>query len=92
MRISIFPENGQWLLVLNRTEPQHDPAELDIHVASSFDRCWTGDDWGTLPVEGQRFESKAGALTYLNKHWQQMEDRAAVPSDPIPSGELMGAP
>jgi len=86
MQISMFPENGEWLLVLNTSEPNHDPQEVDAtHTASSFDKCWNGDDWTDMPANGQRFESKTDALSYLNDHWQRMENQAAAINDPIPT-------
>jgi len=85
MKVSIFPENGEWLIVLNHAEQSHDPAEVDMsHTTSSFDKCWTGDDWTDMPVNGQRFESKMEAAEYLKDHWQRMENQAAAIDDPIP--------
>jgi hypothetical protein len=86
MQISMFPENGEWLLVLNASEPNHDSQEVDAtHPANSFDKCWAGDEWTEMPADGQRFESKPDALAYLNEHWQRMENQAAAISDPIPT-------
>jgi len=79
MKVSIFPENGEWLLVLNRTEPSHNRSEVDMtHAVSSFEKCWTGDGWSPTPADGQRFASKHGALAYLHNHWQRMENLATA--------------
>ena len=91
MRVSIFPENGQWLLVLNRQERNHALTDVDLtHTASSLDKCWTGNHWSKTPAEGLRFDSKAEAAGYLHDHWERMENRKAI-RDPIPTSELMGA-
>jgi hypothetical protein len=86
MRVSIFPENGEWLLVLNHAVESHVPAEVDATSAvSSFDKCWDGDDWTEMPANGQRFESKIKAAEYLKDHWQRMENVAEALHDPIPA-------
>jgi hypothetical protein len=86
MRVSIFPENGEWLLVLNHAVESHVPADVDANsTVSSFDKCWDGDEWTEMPVNGQRFESKLEALVYLNDHWQRMENQAAALDDLIPT-------
>lgn len=87
MNASIFPENGEWLLVLNPTEPDHVSADTAANPssASAFDKCWTGETWADTPSEGQRFESKNQAAAYLQDHWQRMENRAAALHDPIPA-------
>lgn len=87
MRVSIFPENGEWLLVLNYAEESHASVEADTsHAASSFDRCWSGDDWTEMPANGQRFESKEEALAYLDDHWQRLQNQATGLDDPIHVG------
>lgn len=86
MRVSIFSENGEWLLVLNHAVESHVPAEVDAtSTVSSFDKCWDGDDWTEMPVSGLRFGSKLEALEYLKDHWQRMENQAAAMDDPIPT-------
>jgi len=87
MNASIFPENGEWLLVLDPVEPDHLASEVaEIPpTASSFDKCWTGEGWADAPSDGQRFESKTDAAAYLHDHWQRMENLAAALHDPIPS-------
>ena len=73
MKVSIFPENGQWLLVLNRIEPDHERFDVEATPLSSFERCWTGDEWSESPADGQRFALKNDALVYLDKNWHRME-------------------
>ena len=87
MHAAIFPENGDWLLVLNSAEPDHTATEIADAPpsASAFDKCWTGENWADTPAEGQRFESKQVAAAYLHDHWQRMENLAAALHDPIPS-------
>lgn len=87
MNASIFPENGEWLLVLNPAEPDQTASEIanSPPIASSFDQCWTGEKWAEAPCEGQRFESKEQAATYLLDHWQRMENVAEALHDPIPA-------
>lgn len=91
MKASIFPEQGEWLLVLNPAEAEMsepDQAVPEIAapppVATAFEKCWTGDAWTDAPSEGQRFESKADAAVYLADHWQRMENQAEALHDPIP--------
>jgi hypothetical protein len=86
MNAAIFPENGEWLLVLNPTEQNHTAAEIanDPPTASAFERCWTGESWADTPSDGQRFDSKEHAATYLLDHWQRMENLAEALHDPIP--------
>jgi len=86
MNASIFPENGQWLLVLDPAEQDHTVAEIAASppLASAFEKCWTGERWADAPSDGQRFESKAEAASYLQDHWQRMENLAVALHDPIP--------
>jgi len=86
MNASIFPENGEWLLVLDPAEPNHAASEIAASppVATAFEKCWTGENWADAPSDGQRFESKAEAANYLLDHWQRMENLAAAIHDPIP--------
>jgi len=87
MNASIFPENGEWLLVLNTAGPDHTASEIAMSppLASAFDKCWTGEAWVDAPSDGQRFESKTEAAAYLKDHWQRMENLASALHDPIPS-------
>jgi hypothetical protein len=87
MNASIFPENGEWLLVLNTAGPDHAASEIAMSppLASAFDKCWTGEAWADAPSDGQRFESKTEAAAYLKDHWQRMENLASALHDPIPS-------
>lgn len=87
MNASIFPENGEWLLVLDPAEPDHAASEIEetLPTASAFDKCWTGEAWAHAPSDGQRFESKTDAAAYLHDHWQRMENLAAALHDPIPT-------
>jgi len=83
MKVSIFPENGQWLLVLNRIEPDHDRYHVDATPLNSFEKCWTGKGWSDAPADGQRFALKDHALVYLDRNWQRME--AATEQHSMPS-------
>jgi hypothetical protein len=88
MNASIFPENGEWLLVLDPAEPDHTASEIaeTLTPASAFEKCWTGESWADAPGDYQRFESKKEAATYLHDHWQQMESLATalhVPALPV---------
>jgi hypothetical protein len=87
MNVSVFPENGVWLLVLNPAEQDHTESEIaeTLPPAIAFERCWTGENWAEAPSEGQRFESKADAAAYLHDHWQRMENLAAALHDAIPT-------
>jgi hypothetical protein len=87
MNASIFPENGEWLLVLDPAEPDHTASEMaeTPPTASAFEKCWTGEGWADAPSNGQRFESKNKAAAYLRNHWQRMENLAAALHDPIPT-------
>jgi hypothetical protein len=86
MNVSVFPENGEWLLVLNPMEPDHAATEIaEPPPASAFEKCWTGEAWADAPSEGHRFESKTDAAAYLHDHWQRMENLAAAIHDPIPT-------
>ena len=87
MNASIFPENGEWLLVVDPAEPDHTASEIaeTPPTASAFEKCWTGEGWADAPSDGQRFESKKEAAAYLHDHWQQMENLATVLHDPIPT-------
>jgi|EndMetStandDraft_8_1072994.scaffolds.fasta_scaffold740187_2 hypothetical protein len=86
MNAALFPENGEWLIVLNSAEPDHTAAEVaeSPPAASAFEKCWTGETWADQPSEGQRFASKKEAADYLQEHWQRMENLAAALHDPIP--------
>ena len=86
MKASIFPEQGEWLLVLNPAEPDQAAPEIAAPppVATAFEKCWTGDAWADAPADGQRFESKAEAAVYLADHWQRMDNQAEALHDPIP--------
>lgn len=86
MHAAIFPENGEWLLVLNPAEPDHTASEIanEPPTAPSFERCWTGENWTESPSDGQRFDSKEQAAEYLQDHWQRMENLATALHDPIP--------
>jgi hypothetical protein len=86
MNVSIFPESGKWLLVLNPTETDRDESEIGetLPTASAFDQCWTGEHWAEGPSEGQQFESRVEAAVYLHDHWQRMENLAMARHDPIP--------
>jgi hypothetical protein len=86
MNAAIFPENGEWLLVLNAVEPDHTASEIadSPPIASAFEKCWTGENWADAPSEGQRFDSKEHAAQYLHGHWQRMENLAEALHDPIP--------
>ena len=86
MNAAIFPENGEWLLVLDPAESDHTASEIanSPPVASSFERCWTGESWADAPSDGQRFDSKDHAASYLHDHWQRMENLAEALRDPIP--------
>jgi hypothetical protein len=87
MNAAIFPENGEWLLVLNPAEPDHTASEIanDPPTATAFERCWTGENWMQPPAAGQRFDSKEHAAKYLHDHWQRMENQAEAIHDPIPA-------
>jgi hypothetical protein len=88
MNASIFPENGEWLLVLDPAEPDHAASEIaeTPPTASAFEKCWTGEGWADAPSAGQRFKSKNEAAAYLHDHWQRMENLAAALHNPAPSG------
>jgi hypothetical protein len=75
MNISIFPENGEWLLVLDPAETNLSESQIGSvpPSASAFERCWTGDQWAKSPDSGKRFESKLAAAAYLKEHWDRME-------------------
>jgi hypothetical protein len=87
MNAAIFPENGEWLLVLDPAESDQSASEIanSPPVASAFERCWTGESWTDAPSEGQRFDSKEHAASYLHDHWQRMENLAEALHDPIPA-------
>jgi hypothetical protein len=87
MNVAIFPENGEWLLVLNPVEQDHEEAEIAEAPppASAFEKCWTGEQWADAPSDGQRYVSKEEAAAYLHDHWQRMENLAAALHDPIPT-------
>jgi len=87
MNASIFPENGDWLLVLNPIAPDRAADEMAAAppATSEFEKCWTGESWADMPAEGQRFHSKTEAATYLQDHWQRMENVAEALHDPIPA-------
>jgi hypothetical protein len=87
MNVSIFPENGEWLLVLNPIATDQSEAEMGEAPppVSAFEKCWTGEHWTDAPSEGQRYESKSDAATYLHEHWQRMENMAEALHDPIPT-------
>jgi hypothetical protein len=85
MNVSIFPENGEWLLVLDPAEPNHATSEIGetVSTASAFEKCWTGEGWADAPSGGQRFESKKEAAAYLHDHWQWMENLATQVSQGV---------
>jgi hypothetical protein len=78
MNIDIVPDDGHWIIVKGfHLLEQHGPTAFSRSPGiPEWRDCWAGDHWAPTGELSKRFDSKAGAETYLEHHRESMEHSA----------------
>ena len=76
MDIQPYPDSELWILAANvREADAHDigTTHSEQTTQNAYEKCWTGEGWGSVASASQRFETRQEAEEYLEANRAQME-------------------